>query len=84
MEARKASGAAPKKPSAAEAAKKMQALALAAKEAPVVDNGGAAGADGTTGKKLVEKLQSDFKGLKDVIRRSRKSNSRLVFLSFKL
>lgn len=68
MEARKASGAAnPKK--SGDTAKKVQALNLA-KDSEVTD--------GTTGKKLVEKLQSDFKGLKDVIRRSRKSNSRLV------
>lgn len=32
--------------------------------------------DTTTGKRIVEKLRSDVKGLKNAIRRSRKSNSR--------
>lgn len=69
MEARKASGPSTKKPSANDAAKKTQALSVVAKEVVEVS-------DSTTGKRIVEKLQSDFKGLKDVIRRSRKSNSR--------
>lgn len=75
MEARKASGPA-KKPSSSDAAKKSQALSLAVKE--VADGSGQV-TDSTTGKRIVEKLQSDFKGLKDVIRRSRKSNSRYAF-----
>jgi len=32
--------------------------------------------DTTTGKRIVEKLRSDVKGLRNAIRRSRKSNSR--------
>ncbi|CAL8081661.1 unnamed protein product [Orchesella dallaii] len=74
MEARKASGAPnAKKPSASDAAKKLQAISLTPKEAP--ECSGPVAADSTAGKRIVEKLQSDFKGLKDVIRRSRKSNS---------
>lgn len=69
MEARKASGA-PTKKNTTRDAKKEQAVKVTA-EAPEIT-------DSTTGKRIVEKLQSDFKGLKDVIRRSRKSNSRFV------
>lgn len=35
--------------------------------------------DTTTRKRIVEKLRSDVKGLRNAIRRSRRSNSRLVF-----
>ena len=73
MEARKANAPYVKKPPHVEKKSPLHLLGHSLAKAP--DDPAAAATD-STGKKIVEKLRSDVKGLRNAIRRSRKSNSR--------
>lgn len=87
MEARKASGPAVKKgqpvPGSGTDGKKASSptnVPLVQTVSPQIDLDTDSGSniDSNAGKRIVEKLRSDVKGLRNAIRRSRKSNSRYL------
>ena len=76
MEARKANAPAPKKPDVKKVPPTASHLSLAPSQSSLSHKGPDTSETDNTSKRIVEKLRSDVRGLRNAIRRSRKSNSR--------